>query len=276
MRQDELGSLNGIDRIGPTRRPAARTVMRQTWRRLLFLHWPVDASALLPLIPPGLELDHYNGQAYVGLVPFTMTGVRPVGIPPVGRLSNFHETNVRTYVHCGGRNPGVWFFSLDAANAIAVQVARRLFYLPYYYSRMRMTCSRGGESVACVGDGEGNVTVDYEAERLWPEPTPAGCRLRYSAIGSAAPARPGSLEHFLIERYILYSTAGGRLYSGQVHHDPYPVQRAELVRLEESLIAAAGIAVEGPPPLVHYAARVDVRIYGLVPVSEWVSEWWRM
>ena len=122
--------------IAPTRRPLERPVMRQNWRDLLFVHWPVPPESLRPLIPEPLELDLFEGTAYVGLIPFTMTGVRPIGLPAVAGLSSFHETNVRTYVHVNGRDPGVWFFNLEAANSIAVRLARRLFHLPYHYARM--------------------------------------------------------------------------------------------------------------------------------------------
>ena len=128
--------IPAIDRIGPTREPDRRPVMRQSWRELLFLHWPISPDQLRPLVPPSLDLDLFEGIAYVGLVPFTMTGVRPVGLPSVRGISNFHETNVRTYVHRDGRDPGVWFFSLDAANRLAVYLARTFFHLPYYHARM--------------------------------------------------------------------------------------------------------------------------------------------
>ena len=130
---------SAIDRVAPTRRPDQRAVMRQRWADLLFLHWPVAPETLQPLLPPGLTLDTFEGQAYVGLVPFTMTGVRPVWAPPVRWLSNFHETNVRTYVHREGKDPGVWFFSLDAANSIAVRIARAAWKLPYHYARMSLS-----------------------------------------------------------------------------------------------------------------------------------------
>src|SRR5215470_10299103 len=110
--------------------------MRQNWRELLFLHWEIRPDRVRRLVPPQLDLDLFEGTAYVGLVPFTMTGVRPVGLLPVPRLSRFHETNVRTYVHRAGRDPGVWFFSLDAANRLAVLGARIGFHLPYYHARM--------------------------------------------------------------------------------------------------------------------------------------------
>jgi len=244
-----------IDRVAPTRRPTGeRVVMRQTWADLLFLHWPVPPETLAPLLPPGLTLDTFeDGRAYVGLVPFTMTGVRPLWSPPVRGLSDFHETNVRTYVHYEGRDPGVWFFSLDAANAIAVRIARTLWKLPYHFARMKI-----------VHDG---ARLCHETERLWPGPLPAACRVEYTPAGTPAPAEPGTLEHFLAERYVLYARSrNGRLLRGQVHHAPYPLQTATLHALDETLVAAAGITLpcpNEPPPLVHYARAVSVEVFGL-------------
>ncbi|HZT41517.1 MAG TPA: DUF2071 domain-containing protein [Chthonomonadaceae bacterium] len=246
---------DSIDRVAPTRLPADRTVMYQRWAHLLFLHWAVPSEILQKLLPPGLDLDTFEGLAYVGLVPFTMTGVRPVGVPALPRLSAFHETNVRTYVHRQGRDPGVWFFSLDAANALAVHVARALWKLPYHFARMQLT----------FASETGSVTpkMYYRTERLWPGPLPAACTVSYTPTRTPAPATVGTLEHFLIERYILYSTANGRLYQGRVHHASYPVQSAHVHMLDETMLAAAGIARPDAGPLVHYASEVRVRIYPL-------------
>ena len=187
--------------------------MRQNWRDLLFVHWPVPPEASARFIPPQLELDLFDGTAYVGLVPFTMTGVRPVGLPPVWGLSSFHETNLRTYVRLGDRDPGVWFFNLDAANSIAVRLARALFHLPYHRARMFLERER----------------VPYENAA-----TPATDRLcRRTALARPAPrllhhprdARrtrptgpPGTLDHFLVERYILYTISKDRLFQGEFSH----------------------------------------------------------
>jgi Uncharacterized conserved protein len=242
-----------MDRISPTRRPPGRPAMRQSWRELFFFHWPVEPEALAPLLPPGLTLDTWQGTAYIGLVPFTMRGVRPVWAPPVRGLSDFHEVNVRTYVHFEGRDPGVWFFSLDAANAIAVRLARALWRLPYHFARMHLRRE----------DDDG--TVDYGSERLWPGPTPGVCRMRARPEGTPTPARPGTLEFFLAERYLLYAFRGGTLYRGQVYHTPYPLQAARLLSLENTLVPAAGIGVANPasPALAHYAAGVDVDVFPL-------------
>jgi uncharacterized protein YqjF (DUF2071 family) len=232
--------------------------MRQQWRHLLFLHWEVPPSVLRPLVPQGLELDLHSGKAYVGLVPFTMRGVRPVGLPAVPGLSAFHETNVRTYVHRHGRDPGVWFFSLDAANLLAVLGARASYHLPYHWARMRLV-------IEPPAQGTSFEAISYASERRWPGPRPATSAIRINIAGAVAPARAGTLEHFLLERYLLYAAHGDRLYRGQVHHSPYPAQSADLLSMNESLLAAAGIRRPADTPLVHYAEGVDVEVFPLDP-----------
>jgi len=150
---------DGIDRIGPTHRPPGMGVMRQRWGRLLFLHWVVSPDAVRPLLPAGLDLDLYDGQAWVGLVPFVVTGARPVFLPPVPGVSTFDEVNVRTYVHARGADPGVWFFSLDASSRVAVAAARALFKLGYRYADIRAEV-----------DGE---RVRFASRRIAPGPLPA-------------------------------------------------------------------------------------------------------
>lgn len=155
-----------IDRLTPSVRPSERPVMRQKWRDLLFVHWPIESEALRPLVPAQLELDLYDGRAYVGLVPFTMTGVRPVGLPSVPGVSSFHETNVRTYVRLGDCDPGVWFFNLEAASAIAVRLARWLFYLPYHYVHVPGTRSQFAARRAGLDSLRGDAAVARTGARL--------------------------------------------------------------------------------------------------------------
>jgi hypothetical protein len=249
-----------IDRISPTRRPPGSPVMYQRWAYLLFLHWEVPESMLRPLVPPELTIDTFDGKAYIGLVPFTMTGVRPVGLPAVPGISNFHETNVRTYVHHRGKDPGVWFFSLDAAQRLAVKLAQWFFKLPYHFARMSLKTEGGAAAPGAVR---------YFTERLWPGPTPASCQVDYE-VDAVQPssAAPGTLEHFLVERYILFAKKDAGLKLGRVHHVHYPLQPARVRSLRENLIAAAGITrPDTPPPLVHYASEVQVDIYGLEDVT---------
>lgn len=245
----ELDVDDGIDRIAPTIRPNRLVVMHQTWRYVLFMHWSIPPERLRPLLPPGLELDLYRGEAYVGLVPFTMTGVRPVLTPSIPLVSSFHETNLRTYVHVGGRDPGVWFFSLDAASTLAVIGARAALGLPYFRARINMTVTPD-ESM-----------VDYQLRRRWPGPNSASCDVRYGPRGPLSPAVPGTLDHFLLERYSLYTVVRGQLHRGRVHHAPWPVQGADVPMYEESIMAAAGIDRPDNSPLLHYAREVRVEVF---------------
>ena len=242
-----------VDRLAPCRRPEGeRVVMYQKWRELLFLHWEVPADLLEKQLPPGLSLDTFEGRAYVGLVPFTMRGIRPAWAPAVPWLSNFHETNVRTYVHAEGEDPGVWFHSLDAANPVAVWLAKTLWKLPYHLATMRLTVEDDG-------------VRRYSTER--EEKPSVGARVSWKPEGEAQPAAPGTLAQFLCERYFLYAWNGKKLLRGQVHHTPYPLQRARLIHHESTLVHEAGVPVSGTPPLVHYSSGVDVEIFRLKPAG---------
>jgi uncharacterized protein len=250
---DDVTDVDVIDRIAPTLEPDQLALMRQDWHHLLFLHWEISPQELQPLIPPELTIDTFDGIAYVGLIPFTMTGVRPVGVPPLPWVSSFHEINVRTYVHRDGRDPGVWFFSLDASSAIAVAAAHAAYKLPYFHSHIEFLASQGAIP-----------EIDFTSHRDDPRGTqPANAHIRYKAMeGIVAPAAPGTLEHFLIERYILYAADDEhQLYRARVHHQPYPMQRADLLELDETLVWAAGIKRSEAHPLRHYAREVNVKIY---------------
>ncbi len=249
-----------IDRLGPARRPRQWAVMRQNWRNLLFLHWPISPELLRPKIPAQLELDLYEGTAYLGLVPFTMTGVRPVGFPPVWGLSSFHETNLRTYVRLRDGEPGVWFFNLEAANSIAVRLARRFFHLPYHHARMFLEREP-------TGSAQDLPNLLYAGVRCWPGPLPASYCLRATPAGPVQSAQPGTLDFFLVERYILYAFRQSRLYQGRVHHSPYPIQSAKLFSLDETLIAAAGLTRPETAPLAHFSSGVNVEIFPLRVVA---------
>lgn len=249
----ETETLPSMDRISPTLRPTERAVQRQRWQSLLFLHWEVPVSLLRPLVPKSLEIDTFDGSAFVGLIPFTMRDVRPVWSPSVPGISNFHEANVRTYVHLEGKDPGVWFFSLDAASPVAVLIARTLWRLPYFLARMSF-------------QRRSDQRIEYTTRRLCPGPLPGDARFSYRPAGECAPAAPGSLEHFLAERYILYTEKSpSEMLRGRVHHTPYPLQSAELLEWEETLLAATGVPRPDHAPLVHFSPGVDVEIFPLRP-----------
>lgn len=208
------------------------------WRDLLFMHWRVDAERMQSLLPPGLEVDTHDGEAWVGLVPFTMDRVRLWSLPRVPGFTRFHECNVRTYVRCEGV-PGVWFFSLDAANPVAVAMARMVWKLNYVSAKFRVR----SEADLCT----------YEVKRYHG----ASSRIAWRVGTPLPPTERGTLEHFLTERYCLYSASKGRIWRGMVHHEPWTLCSADVPELDDTLVAAAGIDVEGPP-LCHAAKPVHV------------------
>lgn len=232
--------------------PRGPWVMRQTWEELLFAHWPVAPAALRPLIPAGLDLDTHEGQAWISIVPFRMTGVRVRGLPPIPSATRFPELNVRTYVSAGGK-PGVCFVSLEAGSPLAVAVARTTFFLPYYVARFRI--ARAGDTIryACRRTQRGAVPVELEAS--------------YRPTGPVFTARPCSLDDWLSARYCLYSAGpGGRLYRGEIHHKPWPLQPAEAEITRNTMASAQGIALPDVPPLLHYVRRLDILAWRIHPV----------
>jgi uncharacterized protein YqjF (DUF2071 family) len=247
-----------IDRISPTERPARNPAGYQRWSNLLFLHWPVPADEIRPLIPERLDVDTYEGKAWVGIVLFEMSGVRPWWFPPVPWVSSFPEFNVRTYVHRGGEDPGVWFFSLDAARSIAVLVARWRWKLPYYKAAMQVR--------------RRDERLSYHSERLWPGEVGPGVHVEAEfgdwivglekGLGQGH-ARPGTFEHFLAERYLLFCEAGGKLLRGQVHHTPYPLRDAEVLTYKESLLAACGLPPAEGQPHSLFSEGVSVEVFPL-------------
>lgn len=227
--------------------------MAQTWRDLLFMHWPVPPEALRPHVSPALTLDTYEGQAWVGVVPFLMTNIRLRWLPPIPGTTSFPELNVRTYVTIDGR-PGVCFLSLDATNAVAVEVARRWFHLPYVGARI--SCRREGDEIS--------YTSERYDDRL---PRPAQLEVRYRSTGTGERARPGSLAQWLTERYCLYaSDPGGRILRGEIDHAPWSLEPATAEIVVNSMAAAAGVALPERPPELHFASRLDVRLWSLEPV----------
>jgi uncharacterized protein YqjF (DUF2071 family) len=260
------------ERLAFRQRPFGSPIGYHRWHDLLFIHWRLPPSVLRPVVPSGLDIDSWEGDAWLGLVAFDMSGVRPWWSPSLPGVSAFHETNLRTYVHVGGRAPGVYFISLEAASSLAVRMARWRWNLAYF--RARMSIRRSGQRIG------------YASRRLWPGPRGAYTELEAeigdwaaAASGSAAAprgapphgfAQPGTLEFFLAERYLLYTVSPRRgLLCGQVHHAPYPLRSARMLRCEETLGQAAGIAwpPSATPPPCHamFSPGVEVEIFGLQP-----------
>jgi len=224
--------------------------MTQWWRDLLFAHWPVEPSQIQALLPDSLEVDLFDNRAWVAVVPFRMTGVRPRLTPPLPWLSHFAELNLRTYVRPRYGDPskaGVYFWSLEASNPIAVAAARSLFHLPYMHAEMSCTHRQGW--------------IDYHSNRTHSGQAPAQFRASYRPRG---PARKTALTSWLTERYCLYTTdSRQRLYRGEIHHAPWPLFEAEASFESNTIASAAGIELPATPPLLHFAAAIQVAIWPL-------------
>jgi uncharacterized protein YqjF (DUF2071 family) len=233
-----------VDRAAhrPWPMPARPWVLTQTWHDLLFAHWPIDPSHIRRRIPRAFELDLFDGVAWIGIVPFHITNLAPRGVPSMGGLSAFPELNVRTYVRVDGM-PGVYFFSLDAGNRMAVRAARAFLNLPYHTASMTV--------------GGGGSRIEYHSRR---QGSPAAVFSgTYEAVGSPFAPEPGSLEYFLTERYCLYHLTRRRVpYRMEIHHPRWPLQAAKADIRHNTMAEANGLHLTGGPPLLHFARRQDV------------------
>lgn len=230
---------------------SAPWLFRMRWLDLLFAHWPIDPAILAAVLPPGLELDTYNGAAWLGIVPFTMADVAPRGVPAIAGVGTFPEINVRTYVVRHGR-PGVFFLSLDAASRPTVEGGRRVFHLPYF--RAEMTSIRTGDTVA------------YRSHRADRRGPPASFTARYRATGPAAVAEPGSLADWLTRRMCLFGLdRRGRIERTDIDHVDWPLRPAEVEIDENSMAAAQGLRLPDRAPHLMAVDRIDVRGWRPVP-----------
>jgi uncharacterized protein len=246
--------MTEIDRIlretahRPWRLPRSPWILFQSWQTLLFAHWRIEPQALRRLVPDHLELDLYEGDAWIGMTPFLLTGFRPRLVPPPPGLSEFPELNLRTYVRRAG-HPGIFFFSLDAGSRLAVAGARTLFRLPYRHAAMEIR-------------QEGGWT------RFRSQRTDGSARFsaRYRPTGPASAPEPGSLEAFLTERYALFTVLrSGRILRGDIHHRPWALQSAEGEVDGRALARTENVPLPEEPPLLHYSQRQDTLIWPPMP-----------
>jgi uncharacterized protein len=228
--------------------PSQPWIMTQSWHDLLFAHWPVDAAQLRSRLPPGLDLDLFEGQAWVGVVPFHMTNVAPRGVPALPGVSAFPELNVRTYVRMHDK-PGIYFFSLDASSTLAVTTARTLFGLPYFVADMEVRVEA--------------EWVQYRSERAGAEFV-----ARYRPTGAVFHAQRGTLDHFLTERYCLYTVDSSfKAHRLEIHHPPWPLQPAEAIIERNTMGDAAGIRLAAMAPTLHFAKRQDMVAFPMTEVG---------
>jgi uncharacterized protein YqjF (DUF2071 family) len=233
--------------------PAQRAVMGQVWSELLFAHWPVSYEALRSKIPTGLELDTFEGQAWVGVVPFLMSDVRLFGMPAMPYLSSFAELNVRTYVTVDNK-PGVYFFSLDASNPVAVTTARNWYHLPYYNAKMQVDVTAS--------------KIRYLSQRTHRLAPAGNLEAIYGPTGDVFQTTPGTLEHWLTARYCLYAADRHQnIYRGEINHAPWPLQTAQAKFIKNSVAQSWGIDLPQIEPLLHFSRRLEVVAWPIHRIS---------
>ncbi|TGL77070.1 YqjF family protein [Leptospira yasudae] len=233
--------------------PKAKPFMIQYWEDLAFLHWEIPLGFLEEVLPKGLSADTHQGKAYIGLVPFRMKGVRPTYLPPLPWLSTFPELNVRTYVQAQDK-PGVYFFSLDASNPLVVEIARKFFHLPYLNADMTLQRK--------------NIQKTFYSNRTDSRAAPARFHAVYQPISEPYRSRPGTLEHWLTERYCLYcKDSSERIYRAEVHHLPWSLQKGECKIYENTILQSHRISVLQTEPLIHYSHSLKVALYPMLRLS---------
>jgi uncharacterized protein len=238
-------AIEGTVAHRPFPMPAGPWVMFQSWRELLFAHWPLPRALLQPLVPPELKLDEFDGSCWLSQTPFRVAGLRPRFLPPAPGLSEFPEMNLRTYVRVGDK-PGIFFFSLDAGSRLAVTAARVSYRLPYFPAEMSIARRDGW--------------VHYRSRRKGP--VSAEFIGRYRPVAPVAEAVKGTLEYFLAERYALYTVLrNGTVLRGEIHHGPWPLQQAEAEIEVNSVPAAHSISISDPPALLQYSERQDTLVW---------------
>jgi uncharacterized protein YqjF (DUF2071 family) len=236
----------------------------QSWQSLGFLHYRVAADTIQRLLPPSLTVEEFDGSAWLGIVPFSMEKVRPWWSPPIPGISWFLETNVRTYVVDSRGVSGVWFFSLDADNWLAVNVARTFWHLPYRLASLSLLHPP-------VKENSGDVqSITFQGRCRESTPADYDITLDVDTRHPSAPAVPGTLDHFLVERYLLFATdRRGQLWTGNVHHDPYRLRSVKHAGIRQTLTASVGIPLDGqlPPDHVTFSDGVDVRVSPLCRIK---------
>jgi uncharacterized protein YqjF (DUF2071 family) len=237
-------------RLKMRERPQHRTpVLYEKWENLLFLHWEYDPQAIQHTLPNGLYVDTFDGKAYLGVVPFLMRDVRSRLFPSTPRTSDFEELNVRTYVYDRRGTPGVWFYSLDANHYLAGKLARLFFNLPYFHAKMRAAINSDKKE------------IDFSSYRYGTDPR-FTTHFRYHATSQPSLAPPGSLEFFLIERYVLFAySKSKKLYAGRVWHNPYELADVEVNHSDENILCLDGFPApsrDANHKIMSHGVEVDV------------------
>ncbi|MBS4188956.1 DUF2071 domain-containing protein [Bacillus sp. FJAT-49705] len=224
-------------------------IMRQTWRNLLFVHWPISPETIREHIHPSLQIDTFNGVAWLGIVVFELEGIYPRGFPPISILPPFPEINVRTYVQYNGK-PGVYFLSLDVSDWASYTLAKRWFHLPYHSANISIK--------------QKDLSFHFESIRKKSKIYPILCKGTFSPLPEVYFPKEGTLDHWLTERYCLFSTNNkGRIFCGEIHHRPWPLQKANSEIYKNNLFSPFKIDLSGVQPISHFSKGVDSLIWNI-------------
>jgi uncharacterized protein YqjF (DUF2071 family) len=239
-KRGKLKAVSQISEFPP--HPVRRPVMFQSWRYLTFLHWRYEPGEIRRLLPKRLELDTFDGAAWVGLTPFLLRGLRPPFAPALPWISHFPEMNVRTYVRGPDGEPGIWFFTLEADRLLAVTGARLTYRLPYRWADMYVR--------------RGNDKVEYVSRRKWPFRSGAA----HVSVQIGEPIEASEFDRFLTARFRLYTIVFGCLGFAQIEHEPWPLARASLLQLAQTVVERSGVPKPCGDPILLYSPGVDVRV----------------
>jgi uncharacterized protein YqjF (DUF2071 family) len=246
-----MSSEETIDRLSIRERPDSIAIMQQTWCKLLFMHWKLPAETLRAHVPAQLEIDTFEGEAWIAVTPFTVRGMRASFLPAIPGLSEMHELNVRTYVHYKG-TPGVYFFSLDASSALAVFGARTFFLVPYFTAEMSLK--------------EDGQKIVYHSRRTHSDAPAAQFDATWKIGDALGESEPGSLEFFLTERYCFYTVSGESVYRCRIHHAPWQLREAEVSGHKSTMIESHRLPKPKGKPLLHYSEELTVDVWTLEKV----------
>jgi len=226
--------------------PEGKWLIRQAWHDLLFAHWQVPAELIAPFVPKELQLDLWEGAAWISLVPFHVQSSNMRELLPLPFVGSFYELNMRTYVTYRNQ-PGAYFFSLDASEGLAVTAAR-LAGLPYFNANISMN--------------EGNENLFFHAQRADPRGHSEVFAGTYSPLSDEVfRAEPNTQLHWLTERYRLFFSKDGAIMAGDIHHLPWPLQSAELVIEQNTMTTSLGIKLPKEAALITYTKHHEALVW---------------
>lgn len=233
--------------------PSRNWIMRQTWNNLLFLHWPISPKQLQPFIPSPLQIDIFNQYAWIGIIVFCMGGIYPRGFSLKSLTPKFKEINVRTYVLLNGK-PGVYFLSLDVPDWASLTIAKRWYHLPYHPAKVSIQKEEQTFHCLSIRNGKANSPISFNG--------------KFKPISEVFFPQEGTLEHWLTERYCLYSTkTGDDIYCGEIHHRPWPLQIAEAEISHNTMFSPFEWDLSDVKPISHYAEGMDTLIWNIKRVN---------